>query len=52
MLKRRIAAYLRVYTAEQAEEGYSIDAQENVITQKCEQDGVLLLLFCLHLGYS
>ncbi|GFZ30777.1 hypothetical protein CSC2_13030 [Clostridium zeae] len=38
MLKRRIAAYLRVSTAEQAEEGYSIDAQENVIAQRCEQE--------------
>lgn len=36
MLKHRVVGYLRVSTAEQAEEGYSIDAQENVIREKCE----------------
>jgi DNA invertase Pin-like site-specific DNA recombinase len=34
MLKSRAVAYLRVSTAEQAVEGYSIDGQENVIRQK------------------
>lgn len=38
MQTSRIAAYLRVSTAEQAEIGYSIDAQENVIRQKCKQE--------------
>lgn len=39
MTKHRIVGYLRVSTAEQAELGYSIDAQENVIRQKCEIEG-------------
>ncbi len=39
MHNNRVIGYLRVSTAEQAEEGYSIDAQENVIRQKCEAEG-------------
>ncbi|MEB9441256.1 recombinase family protein [Bacillus cereus] len=31
--------YARVSTAEQAEEGYSIDAQLDVVKRKCEQEG-------------
>ncbi|MEB4814946.1 recombinase family protein [Bacillus thuringiensis] len=31
--------YARVSTAEQAEEGYSIDAQLDVVKKKCEQEG-------------
>lgn len=52
MLKRRIVAYLRVSTAEQAEEGYSIDAQENVIRQKCEQEGNVLVAVYADKGIS
>lgn len=52
MLKRRIVAYIRVSTAEQAEEGYSIDAQENVIRQKCEQEGVELVAVYADKGIS
>ncbi|WP_238904417.1 recombinase family protein [Clostridium sp. YIM B02506] len=52
MLKRRIAAYLRVSTAEQAEEGYSIDAQENVIRQKCEEEGKELVVVYADKGIS
>lgn len=35
----KVAGYVRVSTAEQAEEGYSIDAQENIIRQKCKFEG-------------
>ncbi|PEJ09100.1 recombinase family protein [Bacillus wiedmannii] len=31
--------YARVSTAEQAEEGYSIDAQLDIVKQKCDQEG-------------
>lgn len=40
MQKRiRVAGYLRVSTEEQAEEGYSIQAQEEVIRKACEIQG-------------
>ncbi|RMD02321.1 recombinase family protein [Clostridium autoethanogenum] len=35
----KVAGYVRVSTAEQAEEGYSIDAQENIIRQECKLKG-------------
>nr|WP_312094220.1 recombinase family protein [Niallia sp.] len=34
-----VSLYARVSTAEQAEEGFSIDAQIETITRKCEQEG-------------
>ncbi|MBK5241693.1 recombinase family protein [Clostridium sp.] len=52
MLKRRIVAYLRVSTAEQAEEGYSIAGQENVIRQKCEAEGKELVAVYADKGIS
>ncbi|WP_326512184.1 recombinase family protein [Clostridium intestinale] len=52
MNKKRIVAYLRVSTAEQAEEGYSIDAQENAIRQKCEQEGGELVAIYADKGIS
>lgn len=52
MLKRRVVGYLRVSTAEQAEEGYSIDAQENVIRQKCEAEGKELVAIYADKGIS
>ena len=52
MLKRRIVAYLRVSTAEQAEEGYSISGQENVIRQKCEAEGKELVAVYADKGIS
>ena len=39
MKKTRVAIYARVSTAEQAEEGYSIDAQEEMIRKACEWQG-------------
>jgi site-specific DNA recombinase len=52
MSKRRIVGYLRVSTAEQAEEGYSIDAQENIIRQKCEMEGCELVAIYSDRGIS
>jgi site-specific DNA recombinase len=52
MIKSRIVGYLRVSTAEQAEEGFSIDAQENVIRQKCEMDGCELVEIYADKGIS
>lgn len=52
MFKHRVVAYIRVSTVEQAEEGYSIDAQENVIRQKCEQEGCELVAVYADKGIS
>lgn len=52
MNRKRVAAYLRVSTAEQAEEGYSIDAQENVIRDKCKQGGYELITVYADKGIS
>lgn len=52
MLKSRVVGYLRVSTAEQAEEGYSIDAQENVIRQKCEAEDKELVAIYADKGIS
>lgn len=42
-ISSRVVGYIRVSTAEQAEEGYSIDAQQNVISQKCKFEGKELI---------
>ncbi|MZQ74727.1 MAG: recombinase family protein [Peptoclostridium sp.] len=36
---KKVVIYARVSTAEQAEEGYSIDAQLDTVKKKCEQEG-------------
>lgn len=40
--QKRASIYARVSTVEQAEEGYSIDEQINVIRQWCEQEGYVI----------
>ncbi|OAK45027.1 recombinase family protein [Bacillus wiedmannii] len=44
--------YARVSTAEQAEEGYSIDAQIETVTRKCEQEGRQVLFKYIDRGVS
>ncbi|MBJ8153499.1 recombinase family protein [Bacillus cereus] len=39
----RVVIYARVSTAEQAEEGYSIDAQLDVVKKRCEQEGRIVV---------
>ncbi len=52
MNRKRIVGYIRVSTAEQAEEGYSCDAQENVVRQKCELEGGELVAIYADKGIS
>ncbi|TYS18047.1 recombinase family protein [Rossellomorea vietnamensis] len=40
--QKRASIYARVSTVEQAEEGYSIDEQINVLRQWCEQEGYVI----------
>ncbi|WP_088311974.1 recombinase family protein [Bacillus cereus] len=44
--------YARVSTAEQAEEGYSIDAQVETVTRKCEQEGRQVIFKYIDRGVS
>lgn len=39
----KVVIYARVSTAEQAEEGYSIDAQLDVVKKRCEQEGRIVV---------
>ncbi len=39
----RAAGYIRVSTERQAEEGYSLDAQERMIRERCEREGWTLV---------
>ncbi|MDP7979912.1 recombinase family protein [Bacillus sp. WLY-B-L8] len=39
----QVVIYARVSTAEQAEEGYSIDAQLDVVKKRCEQEGRIVV---------
>lgn len=39
---KRVAIYARVSTTEQAEEGYSIDEQERLLTEWCERNGYIV----------
>lgn len=48
----RAAIYARVSTAEQAEEGYSIDAQIDTVTRKCEQEGRQVIFKYIDRGVS
>ncbi|MHC1723201.1 MAG: recombinase family protein [Aminipila sp.] len=52
MNRKRVVGYIRVSTAEQAEEGYSCDAQEDVIRQKCEQEGGIVVAIYADKGIS
>lgn len=46
MMKRRVAVYVRVSTVEQAEEGYSIDAQVDKARKLCElQDKEVVMVY-------
>lgn len=40
---KKVVIYARVSTAEQAEEGYSIDAQLKMVTEKCIQEGRVVI---------
>ncbi|WP_368658239.1 recombinase family protein [Metabacillus halosaccharovorans] len=48
----RAVIYARVSTAEQAEEGYSIDAQIDTVTRKCEQEGRQVIFKYIDRGVS
>ncbi|MEM5597211.1 recombinase family protein [Niallia circulans] len=48
----RAVIYARVSTAEQAEEGYSIDAQIDTVTRKCEQEGRQVVFKYIDRGVS
>lgn len=39
---KRVAIYARVSTTEQAEEGYSIDEQQRLLTEWCERNGYIV----------
>lgn len=39
---KRVAIYARVSTTEQAEEGYSIDEQQRLLTEWCEKNGYII----------
>lgn len=39
---KRVAIYARVSTTEQAEEGYSIDEQQRLLTEWCEKNGYIV----------
>lgn len=39
---KRVAIYARVSTTEQAEEGYSIDEQERLLTEWCDRNGYIV----------
>lgn len=39
---KRVAIYARVSTIEQAEEGYSIDEQQRLLTEWCERNGYIV----------
>ncbi|SCY52711.1 recombinase family protein [Lysinibacillus fusiformis] len=39
---KRVAIYARVSTTEQAEEGYSIDEQQRLLTEWCDKNGYIL----------
>ncbi|KYN75804.1 resolvase [Clostridium sporogenes] len=48
----KVVIYARVSTAEQAEEGYSIDAQLDNVRKKCEQEGRIVVNEYIDRGIS
>ncbi|HEF5700865.1 MULTISPECIES: recombinase family protein [Bacillaceae] len=50
--QKRVALYARVSTVEQAEEGYSIDEQINVLREWCEREGYTIYKEYIDRGIS
>ena len=51
-VKKRIAIYCRVSTIEQAEEGYSIDEQERLLTEWCSKMDYIVTKYYSDRGIS